>query len=121
MKPIGRGSIIKYTQGKCWQFATALWIEHGKQHRLCIFYNPDGQFAHAALEIARGRYLDVEGEHVGTRATKRHFGFTDIEFFDDPENDIDWKKIMRRKHYAEHVRKARWLIRRHRARYLLTG
>jgi hypothetical protein len=121
MKPLGDGSIIKYTQGKCFQFATALWAEHGKRHRLCIFWTPDCRYAHAALEIARGRYIDVEGVHVGTRATKKHFGFTDIKFYDDPKNDIDWKKMSRRKGWAEHVRKARWLIRRHRARYLLTG
>jgi hypothetical protein len=121
MKPLGDGSIIKYTQGKCYRFATALWIEHGKQHRLCIFWSPDSDYAHAAMEVRRGQYLDVTGLHRGTEKTKREFGFTHIEFIDDPVNDIAWKKMFRRKGWREDVRKAQWLIRRHRARYLLTG
>jgi hypothetical protein len=120
MKPIGDGSIIKYTQGKCMRFAVALWIEHGKQHNIAIFNRADSHYMHACLEIARGRYLDVNGLHRGTRKTARSFGFTDVELV-DPRADRWTQNLLRRKEFKEDVRKAQWLIRRHRARYLLTG
>lgn len=117
MKPIGDGVVHKYTNGKCYRFAAALWIEHGKKHRLVIFY--DEEYGHACLEIRRGQYLDVTGLHRGTRKTLREFGFRYVAFVDDPHTDINWRATMRRKGWKEDVRKAQWLIRRNRARYLL--
>lgn len=119
MKPIGKGSVYKYTQGKCYRFAAALWIEHGKKHRLCIFTCPDSKYAHAALEYKRGWYIDVEGVHKGTRKTAKSFGFTEVTFWDG-NTGINWFVTMRRKGWKDDIRKAKWLIRRNRERYLLT-
>lgn len=120
MKPLGHKTLIKYTQGLCHRFAAALWVEHGKKHRLCLFHTPGGKYSHACLEIRRGQYLDVTGLHRGTRKTLREFGYAVVEFYDDPIKDINWKITMRRKGWKEEVRKAKWHIRRNRARYLLT-
>jgi hypothetical protein len=118
MKPIGEGSIRKYTQGLCYRFALALWMEHGKKHRIAVFTSPDSKYAHACLEYARGVYIDVEGVHKGTRKTARYFGFTEVKFWEG--DDIDLARTLRRKDYPDDIRKAKWLIRRNRERYLLT-
>jgi hypothetical protein len=117
MKPIGKGSIRKYTQGKCYRFAMALWIEHGKTGRIAIFTKEGSPYAHAYYELRRGVYIDVFGVSKGTRATARDCGFKDVCFVDGATY---WKQVGRKPEWRDDIRKAKWLIRRNRERYLVT-
>lgn len=124
MKAIATRHVRKYTQGFCYEFAFGLWFEHDQKHRIALFRDGDSPWVHMTLEIGRGRFLDVNGLHVGHRDTARVFGLDPqyTAFFDAAEF---WESVGRRRTedrilFENEVEIARRLIRRHVDRYLLT-